>query len=52
MDATYKLVNLHFPFYILLAKDGNGLSEVVAAFLLFEETEAAVSSVMDILRSI
>ena len=32
IDATYKLVNLRFPFYILLAEDGNGQSEVVAAF--------------------
>ena len=50
MDATYKLVNLRFPFYILLAEDGNGQSEVFAAFLLLEETEAAVSSVMDIFK--
>ena len=50
IDATYKLVNLRFPFYILLAEDGNGQSEVVAAFLLLEETEAAISSVMNIFK--
>ena len=50
IDATYKLVNLRFPFYILLAENGNGQSEVVAAFLLLEETEAAISSVMNIFK--
>lgn len=50
MDATYKLVNLRFPFYILLVEDGNRQSEVAAAFLLLEETEAAISSVIEIFR--
>ena len=34
IDATYKLLELHLPLYIMLAEDGNGHSEIVCAFLL------------------
>ena len=50
MDATYKLVNLQFPFYVLLVEDGNGQSEVAAAFLLLEETEVSILSVIEIFK--
>ena len=39
IDATYKLLELRFPVYIMLVEDGNRQSEVVAVFLLMEETE-------------
>uniref|UniRef100_A0A1X7U9F9 ZSWIM1/3 RNaseH-like domain-containing protein n=1 Tax=Amphimedon queenslandica TaxID=400682 RepID=A0A1X7U9F9_AMPQE len=39
MDATYKLLELRFPLYVMLVEDGNGISEVAAAFLLLEETD-------------
>uniref|UniRef100_A0A1X7UWE1 ZSWIM1/3 RNaseH-like domain-containing protein n=1 Tax=Amphimedon queenslandica TaxID=400682 RepID=A0A1X7UWE1_AMPQE len=39
MDATYKLLKLRFPLYVILVEDGNGISEVAAAFLWLEETE-------------
>lgn len=47
IDATYKLLELRCPLYIMLVEDGNGQSEVAAAFLLMEETEASLSIVMD-----
>ena len=47
IDATYKLLELRCPLYIMLVEDGNGQSEVAAAFLLMEETEASLSSVID-----
>ena len=50
LDATYKLVNLRFPLYVLLVEDGNGQSEVVGAFLLLEEMEPAISSVIGIFK--
>ena len=47
IDATYKLLELRCPLYIMLVEDGNGQSEVAAAFLLMEETEASLSTMMD-----
>ena len=39
IDATYKLIELRFPVYILLVEDGNGQSEIAAVFLLHETEE-------------
>ena len=50
MDATYKLLELRFPLYIILVEDRNGCSEVAAAFLLLEETEEYLQKVMDIFK--
>ena len=44
VDATYKLLELQFPVYMMLVEDGNGQSEIVAIFLLLEENEASISS--------
>ena len=41
IDSTYKLLELRFPVYIMLIEDGNGQSELVAVFLLLEETEVS-----------
>ena len=35
---------------MLLVEDGNGQSEVAAAFLLLEETEASILSVIEIFK--
>lgn len=48
VDATYKLLELRFPVYIILIEDGNGQSEVVAVFLLQEETEESLTCVLDV----
>ena len=50
IDATYKLLELRFPLYLMLVEDGNGSSEIAAAFLLLEETEASMVKVMDIFK--
>ena len=34
IDAIYKVLELRFPLYVMLIDDGNGRSEVAAAFLL------------------
>lgn len=47
MDATYKLLELRFPLYVMLVEDGNGISEVATAFLLLEETEVSLKKMMD-----
>ena len=46
-DATYKLLELRCPLYIMLVEDGNGQSEVAAAFLLVEENEQSLSCVIE-----
>ena len=43
IDATYKLLELRFPLYIILIEDGNGQSEIAAAFLLLEEKKTSLS---------
>lgn len=45
IDATYKLLELRFPVYIMLVEDGNGQSEIAAAFLLMEETEQSMITI-------
>ena len=47
VDATYKLLELRFPVYIILVEDGNGQSELAAVFLLLEETESSISVMVD-----
>lgn len=32
IDATYKLLEFHFPVHIILVEDGNGQSEIAAVF--------------------
>ena len=50
VDATYKLLDLRLPLYIMLVEDGNGQSEVAAAFLLVQETEESLQNVVDIFK--
>lgn len=44
VDATYKLLELRMPLYLLLIVDGNGLSEIVAIFILPEETQPVIKA--------
>ena len=50
IDATYKLLELRLPLYIMLAEDGNGQSEIVHAFLLLEETESSLKTVAGLFK--
>ncbi len=50
IDATYKLLELRFPLYIIIVEDGNGCSEVAVAFLLLEETEESLQKVVDLFK--
>jgi zinc finger SWIM domain-containing protein 3 len=50
IDATYELLELRFPLYIMLIEDGNGQSEIAAAFLLLEETEVSITKIMEIFK--
>ena len=50
VDATYKLIELRFPLYIMLVEDGNGQSEIVAAFMVLQETESTISKMVDLFK--
>ena len=39
VDATYKLLDLRLPAYLLLVIDGDGFSEIVVLFLAEEESK-------------
>ena len=48
VDATYKLLDLRMPLYLLLAIDGDGISEIVRLFILAEETQSFIESAVTI----
>lgn len=50
MDATYKLLDLRMPVYLIMCIDGDGLSEIAAMFLLAEETNEVVTSAIEIFK--
>ena len=50
IDAMYKLLELRLPVCIMLVEDGNGGSEIVAAFMLTEETKVLISKIMDFFK--
>ena len=43
MDATYKLLELGLPVYLMLSEDANGQSEVIAVCLLVQEDADSVT---------
>ena len=50
VDSTYKLLELRFPVYVMLIEDGNGLSEVIALFMLLEETAESISAMVNVFK--
>ena len=42
IDATYKTNNQDIPLYTMLCVDGNGESQVIAAFLVQKEDETSI----------
>ena len=50
VDATYKLLDLRMPVYLLMGIDGDGLSEVVAMFIVAEETKEVIQATVDLFK--
>ena len=50
VDATYKLLELRFPVYVMLVEDGNGQSEIAAMFMLLEENEVSIACMVDFFK--
>lgn len=42
VDATYKLLELRMPVYLLMCIDGDGLSEIAAMFIVAVETAEVI----------
>ena len=51
VDATYKINDLRMPLYLILSIDGNGQSEIVAIFLLTDEDETVLTSVVELFKT-
>lgn len=50
VDATYKLLELRMPVYLLMCIDGDGLSEIVAMFTLAEETKEVIQETVEVFK--
>ena len=50
LDATYKLLELGLPVYLMLCEDSNGLSEIVCACLLVSEDANSMTWMMEALK--
>ena len=49
-DATYKLIGLRIPVYLLLVVDGDGLSKIVDFFVLSDETKTVIESIVNVFK--
>ena len=47
LDATYKLLEIGIPIYLLLCEDSNGTSEIVFACLLVKEDHESIIWMME-----
>ena len=52
VDATYKLINLRMPLYLMMCIDGNGQGEIVLMYLTTTETEEAITKMVRAFKNI
>ena len=50
VDASYKLIDLRMPVYLLMCIDGDGLSEIVAIFIVAEETKEVIQATVELFK--
>ena len=50
-DATHKTNELRMPFYLMTAIDGNGDTEIIAAFLLISEEEHMIRQMVNLFKN-
>ena len=50
LDATYKLLELGLPVYLMLCEDSNGLSEIVCVSLLVSEDANSITWMIEALK--
>ena len=51
VDATYKLLDLNMPVYVLFTVDGHGLSEIIGLFIVAEETGVTIESAVECFKT-
>ncbi len=51
LDATYKLLEIGIPTYLLLCEDSNGMSEVVFVCLLVMEDQLSITWMMETFKN-
>ena len=51
LDATYKLLELGLPVYLMLSEDANGQSEVIAVCILVQEDADSVTWIVDAFKN-
>ena len=52
IDATYKLVDLRMPVYLIMCIDGNRQGEIVLVFLTAVETEESITRMVQAFKSV
>lgn len=52
IDATYKLLELRLPVYLMLCEDSNGSSEIVSVCLLVQEDAESTTWMMDAFKKL
>ncbi|KAH3715749.1 hypothetical protein DPMN_058461 [Dreissena polymorpha] len=50
IDATYKVNDLRMPLHIMLVTNGNGQSEIVALWLVTDETEGMITQMVPLFQ--
>ena len=51
LDATYKLLQLRLPVFLMLVEDSNGESEIVMACVLASEDSDSIQWMVDAFKS-
>ena len=50
VDTTYNLLELRITIYLLIVIDGDGESEIVAIFILTDESKPTVTKVVQVFQ--
>ena len=50
VDATYKVNDIWMPLYLLIVENGNGQSEIVGVWIVANESEETIQSMVDIFK--
>lgn len=51
LDATYKLINLRMPLYVLMVINGNNEGDVAGVFILSEESTQPISHMINLFKT-
>ena len=52
LDATYKLLNLGLPVFLMLCEDSNGQSEIIALFMVASEDATNIRWMLDTFKKL